>query len=158
MKRVKTLVGVMFCLCLPFLVTGQNAQQANAERASQLSTAVERTIKDKEKNWSLLRSYSVGSASSQRWKSGGRELEVRIFVCRSPEEASKRLARDGVFSIALSQKLEGLGDEAGFISSRYFSWVGVRKGTLVAEVQGPGQELDLTKRFAQHALAQLERD
>jgi hypothetical protein len=156
MKRTTRNVGIMFCLCVPFLATGQNPERATAERASQLATEVERTIKDKEKNWSLKKSHSVGPASSQRWRSGARELELRIFVYDSPEEASKMLAHDGVFEVAMSQELDGLGDEARFISHRYFSWVGVRKGAVLAEVQGPGQELDTTKRFAQYAQAQLK--
>ena len=158
MKRMIRHLSIVFCLCLPLLVTGQDNQRyrAKSERAAQIAANVERTIAAQEPKWWLKKSRSAGSASIQIWKSGPRELELRILVYDSAEEASRMLDAHGVFSVSISQKLEGLGEEARSISHPYFSWVGVRQGPLVAEVQGPGKELELSRRFAEYALKQMD--
>ena len=158
MKRTTRYLGIIICLCVPFLATGQDRvnDRVNTERATQLAGRVERAIKVKEPKWHLTDSHSASSATTQIWKSGKKEIELRIYVYDSPEEASKMLPRHGLFQITGSEKLEGLGDEARFISIRYFSWVGVRKGRMLAEVQGPGQHFDLIRRICQHALDQLD--
>lgn len=135
----------------------RDTDRVNTERAAQVAANVARTIKAKEPKWKLRDSHSESSATTQIWKSGRKEIELRIYVYDSPEKASKMLPRHGGFQIAGSEKLEGFGgDEARYISYRYFSWVGVRKGRMLAEVQGPGQALDLTKRFGQYALEHLD--
>ena len=156
MRRTFMYVGLMICLCAPLLATAQDPGRANAERASQLASSVERTIKVREPKWSLKSSDSEGSVSLRKWTLGPRNLELKIYVYDSPAEASKMLYAHGVFQVAMSQEMKDFGDEARFVAHEYFSWVGVRRGNMLAEVHGPGKELSLSKRFAQHALEQLQ--
>ena len=57
-------------------------------------------------------------------------------------------------SIAGPDPLPKFGDEAYQVTHRYFSWVLVRRGKMLAIVYGP-PALAVTKRFAQHALEEL---
>ena len=157
-KRVPTNVVLIICLCAPFLATAQDrsTDRVNTERSAQVAANVARAIKAKEPKWSLKYSHSASLATEQIWKSGNKQISLRIYVCDSPEQASKWLPTLGGFQISGSEKLEDFGDEARFISIRYFSWVGVRKGRMLAVVQGPGGGFPLTKRFGQYALEQLE--
>lgn len=69
------------------------------------------------------------------------------------------LVGHGAFAVAFSEELKGFGgDEARFIDYPHFSWVGVRRGTTLVEVHGPGKDLALSKRFARHALQELEKN
>lgn len=159
MKRTVRNFGLILSLCVPLLAMGQDQMQANTELATQVSKNVEQTIKDNEKNWSLKQKHLLGPVTWQRWRSGAQELDLRIFVYDSEKEASTRLVNHGAFSVAFSQPLKGFGgDEARFIDYPYFTWVGVRKGSVVVVVQGPGKDMALTKRFVKHALAQLEKN
>ena len=128
----------------------------NTELATRVAARVERAVRSKEPEWSLKKGVSLGPVHTQRWESGRRELEVEVYVRDSPEQASLELDARGVLPVAISQKLEDFGEEARHISHPYVTWVGVRKGRLMASVWGPGGELSLTKRCALYALEQLE--
>ena len=157
MKRTAKYFGSILSLCVPFLAIGQDLKQY--ERVTQLSSNVEQAIKGKEKKWSLKKSEPIGRSSTQLWRSGGQELELRIFVYGSEEEASRMLIGHGSFAVASSEELKGFGgDEARFIDYPHFSWVGVRRGTMLVEVHGPGKDLALSKRFARHALQEIEKN
>lgn len=158
MKQTAAYFGLILSLCVPLLAIGQDARWPNAERVTQLSSTVERTIKDNEKNWSLEKTRMGSRSTTQQWKSGAQQLELRIFVYGSEQEASSKLLSHGTRAVALSEELKGFGgDEARFIDYPHFSWVGIRRGTTLVEVQGPGKEMALTKRFVRHALQELEK-
>lgn len=156
MKRTAACFGLILSLCVPFLAIGQDLKQY--ERVTQISSNVEQAIKGKEKKWTLKKSEPIGRSTTQHWRSGGQELELRIFVYNSEAEASKMLIGHGAYAVAFSEELKGFGgDEARFIDYPHFSWVGVRKGTMLVEAHGPGKDLALTKRFVRHALQELEK-
>ena len=147
--------------CVPALAGGaaldKDAYRLDSELATHIAVNVERTIKAKEPKWRLHEGRSLGHVFNQSWRSsGGSRLNLAIYVCESPEGASRELFSQGAFSVAMSQELEDFGEEARYISIPYFTWVGVRKGRLLATVQGPGRAMPTTKRFAQYALEQLE--
>jgi hypothetical protein len=170
-KRVLTNVVFIVCLCTPFLTTAQDKDAAfrvHHEKAIRISEKIELTIKAKEPKWKLKdvmydgASYQrdgvwqVEVSAYQRWRSRPGELTLTIFVYESDEEASKmQKQRSGWSSVAGSEKLEAFGDEAYYITHRYFSWVSVRRGRVSIEVHGPAG-LTVTRRFAQHALEQIE--
>src|SRR5262249_10343805 len=111
-----------------------------------------------EKNWRLKDKQLLGPVTTQQWRSGAQQLELRIYVYDSDAEASRLLINHGSRSVAFSQELKGFGgDEARYIDYPYFTWVGVRKGSILVTAQGPGKDLALTKRFARHALQELEQ-
>jgi hypothetical protein len=159
MRRTYINAALVVCLCAPLFATAQDAanDQATAQRATQLAGQVERTIKTRERAWRLKETHSEGRVSSQRWMAGPRDLELKIYVYDSPEEASKMLDQHGVFAVALSHDLKDFGDEARVVTHPYFTWIGVRRGNMLAEVHGPGKEVELSKRFAQYALETLSR-
>lgn len=156
MKRTAAYLGLILSLCVPFLATGQDLRQY--ELVSEMSGTVERAIKGKEKKWKLTKTEPMGRSTAQHWRSGSQELELRIFVYGSEEEASRMLIGHGAFAVAYSEELKGFGgDEARFIDYPHFSWVGVRRGKTLVEVHGPGKNLEVTKRFARHALQEVEK-
>lgn len=156
MKRTARYFGLILSLCVPFLAIGQDLKQYQV--ASELSSNVEQAIKGKERKWKLTKTEPMGRSTTQHWRSGSQELELRIFVYSSEEEASRMLVGHGAFAVAYSEQLKGFGgDEARFIDYPHFSWVGVRRGTMLVEVHGPGKDLALTKRFVRHALQELEK-
>lgn len=156
MKRTTACFGLILSLCVPFLAIGQDLKQY--ERVTQLSSNVEQAIKGKEKKWSLKKTEPIGRSTTQHWRSGAQEVELRIFVYGSEEEASRMLVGHGAFAVAFSEELKGFGgDEARFIDYPHFSWVGVRRGTMLVEAHGPAKDLALTKRFVRHALQELEK-
>ena len=159
MKQTGKYFGLILSLCVPLLAMGQDQIKAHTELAAQVSNKVEQTIKNNEKNWSLKKRQLLGPVTTQRWRSGPQELELRIFVFGSEAEASRKLVNHGAFSVAFSQPLKGFGgDEARSIDYPYFTWVGVRQGSTLIEVQGPGKDMALTKRFVKHALSQIEKN
>jgi hypothetical protein len=147
--------------CVPALAgeaaLDKDAYRLSSEQAARTAVNVERTIKSEEPKWRLKESRPLGHVVTQLWRSsGGGELSLAIYVCDSLEGASRKLFQSGSFAIAGSDELEGFGEEARYIDIPYFTWVGVRKGRLVAVVQGPGRAMTTTKRFARYALEQLE--
>lgn len=149
---------LILCLCALSLTVAQDkdTSRLNSEKATRIADNLERTIRSREPKWRLKNSSSDTAVAWQLWGSGGRELDLRVYVYDAPEEASKMLHRHGGFSVAASQQLEHFGEEARFISHRYYTWVGVRRGRLLATAHGPGRELTLTRRFAQHALEEIQ--
>jgi hypothetical protein len=159
MKRTAIYFGLILGLCVPFLATAQDPGQPNAERVKGISSSVEHAIKDKEKNWSIKDKNVLSRSTSQRWRSGAQEVHLRIFIYGSEAEASKMLVNHGSFSVGLSDELKGFaGDEARYLEYLHFTWVGVRKGAIVIEAQGPARNIALTKRFVRHALQELEKN
>lgn len=149
--------------CVPALageaVLDKDAYRIDSELARRIAVNVERTIRAKEPRWRLHEGRALGHIFTQAWKSdGGSRLSIEFYVCETSEGASRTLASRGSFNIAMSQKLEDFGDEAGYIVYPYFTWVGVRKGRLVATVQGPGRAMPTTRRFARYVLEQLVAD
>jgi hypothetical protein len=156
MKRTATFFGLILGLCVPFLAIGQDLRQYQV--ANELSSNIEQAIKGKERKWRLTKTEPMGRSTTQHWRSGAQELELRIFVYSSEEEASRMLVGHGAFAVAYSKQLKDFGgDEARFIDYPHFSWVGVRRGTMLVEAHGPGKDLALTKRFVRHALQELEK-
>ena len=170
-KQVLTKVVLIVCLCIPFLTTAQDkdaAYRVNHEKAIRISEKIELTIKAKEPKWKLKDvMYDAGAyqrngvwqvevSAYQRWMSRAGELTLTVFVYESVEEASRmQKQRSGWSSVAGSEQLEAFGDEAYYITHPYFSWVSVRRGRASIEVHGPAG-LTVTRRFAQHALEQIE--
>lgn len=147
--------------CVPALAgvgaLDKEAYRLDSELARRVAINVERTIRVKEPKWRIYEGVALGHVFTQSWRAdGGYRLNLEIHVCETPEGASQTLLNRGTFSVAMSQNLEDFGDEARYIMYPYFTWVGVRKGRMVAVVQGPGRGLATTKRFAQYALEQLE--
>ena len=147
--------------CVPALAgvgaLDREAYRSDSELARRVAVNVERSLKAKEPKWRIYEGVALGHVFTQSWRAdGGYRLNLEIHVCETPEGASQTLLNRGTFSVAMSQKLEGFGDEARYIVYPYFTWVGVRKGRMVAVVQGPGRGMATTRRFARYALEQLE--
>jgi hypothetical protein len=124
----------------------------------EISASVKQTIRTKEPGWKLKLRLESEFGLHQYFKSNGQEVDISILVYDSPEEASEQLrlhARSS--SLTVGQELKGIGDEAFYITHRYFSWIGVRKGNTLVEVRGPGPELSVTRRFARYGLDQIEK-
>ena len=158
MKNAIRSFGIVLLLCAPGVATAQvrAINRANHEQAMQIGASVKQTIRTKEPGWKPSLSLESEFGSHEYFKAGNRELDISILVYDSPEEASKQLgmhARSS--SITAEQELKGIGDEAFFMSHRYFSWVGVRKGNKLVLVRGPGPELTITRRVARYGLQQM---
>jgi hypothetical protein len=160
MTKVVTMNAVLIiCLCTALLTLAQDkdAHRVNRERANQIAAKVEQAIRVKEPKWKLKQVLEAEVSVQQYWKSGKQEVRLSIFINDSLEEASKLLAsRSNMSSVAAPNKLEGVGDEAYYMTHPYFSVVGVRRGRAVVEVFCSGPALTVTRRFAQYALEQIE--
>jgi len=152
-------LGMMLLLCVPLATQAQDKEtyRMGRERAMQIAANVERTIRTREPKWKLKKTLEAEFSSHQYFESGTGELTLSIYVYGSTKEASKELLVHAMSSsVAAHKELPDIGDEAFYMSHRYFSWLGVRKGRMLVEVRGPGPELTITKRFVQHALAQVD--
>lgn len=150
-------LGIALLVCGPLLVMAQDkdTNRANREYATQVATRLEQTIKTKEPQWKLKDSFQGDFGFHQYWKSGAEELRLSISVYDSADEASKELQFSSQgSSVASPEKLEGFGDEAYYMTHRFFGWVGARKGRTFVTIHAPS--LDVAKRFAEHALDQLQ--
>lgn len=160
MKKVIQTIGMILLLCVPVVATAQIGipDRANRDRATQMGANMERTIKLKEPNWKLKGSLKSDFGSHHYFKADKGEVDISIYVYDSPEEASRQLRIHATWSsLTAESKLEGIGDEAFYMSHRLFSWIGVRKGNTLVEVRGPGPELTVTRRFVRYGLNQLEK-
>ena len=158
MKKAIRNLGIVLLLCAPLVATAQTraTNSANRERAMQIGASVKQIINTREPGWKLKLSLKSEFGTHEYFKLGNQELEISILVYDSPEEASRQLgmhARSS--SVTAEQELKGMGDEAFFMSHRYFSWVGVRKGNKLVLVRGPGPELTVTRRIARYGLQQM---
>ena len=158
MKKAIRNLGLMLLLCAPMVAMAQTRtiNRVNHERAMQIGASVKQTIKTKEPGWKWKLNLESEFGTHDYFRSGTHELDISILVYDSPAEASRQLAglaRSS--SITAEQELKGFGDEAYYMSDRYFSWVGVRKGNMVVAVRGPGPELTVTRRFVRYGLQQL---
>ena len=159
MKHSTRYFGLILSLCVPLLAMGQQLVQRNFEHVNQLTSNVEQAIKGKEKSWKLKDKQLLGPVTTQHWRSGEQQLELRIFEYESEDEAARMLISHGTRSVSLSQELKGFGgDQARYIDYPYFTWVGLRRGKVLVTVEGPGKDLALTKRFARHALQEIEKN
>ncbi len=157
MKRTAGYLGLILSLCVPLLAIGQDLR--HYQLVTQMSDNVAQAIKGKEKKWKLTNTEPIGRTTTQHWRSGAQKVELTISVFNSEEEASRTLVSNGTFAVALAEELKGFGgNEARVIDYPHFSWVGVRMGTTLVEARGPGNDLALTKRFARHALQELEKN
>ena len=157
MKQKAACFGLILSLCMPLLALGQKLKQFD-QRVTQLSSNLERTIKGKEKSWTLEKNEFYDKSNLQNWRSGKQQVELQVFVYDSEAEASRMLVSHGARSVSYSQELKGFGgDEARYIDYPYFTWVGVRRGTVVMVAQGPAKDLAVTKRFVRHALNEVEK-
>jgi len=158
MKAVFRHLGVILMLCSPVAATAQirYSDPANRDRAKEMGLSAQRTIKTKEPKWKLKDVLESEFGFHQYFKSGNSEAELSIYVYDSPEEASRQLGiQSRGSSVTGPEPLKDIGDEAFYMSHRYFSWIGVRKGRMVVVARGPGPELTITTRFVQYGLEQL---
>jgi hypothetical protein len=157
MKKAATFLTTMLLLCVPLLARSQDkdTNRANREYATQLGGRLEEIIKAKEPKWKLKDSAQGSFGFDQYWKSGDLKVRLYIYVYDTPEEASKKLQESSrASSVAIPYPLEGFGDEAYYMTHRFFGWVGARKGRTFVTIHAPS--LDVAKRFAEHALDQLQ--
>jgi hypothetical protein len=151
---------MILLLCAPFAVTAQirYSDPANRNEAKRIGEKVEETVKVKEPKWKLKLLLEAEFGQQHYFKSGKKELDIAIFVYDSVEEASKQLVfYSNSSSLTASLELKDVGDEAFYISHRYFSWIGVRKGRKLVLVHGPGPNLTVTMRFVGYGLAEMEK-
>lgn len=157
MKKAIRNLGIILLLCAPVAATAQirTVNRANRERAKEMSASVKRTIRTKEPGWKFKLTLESEFGFHEYFKSDNQELDISILVYDTQEEASRQLgllARQS--SVTAERELKGIGDEAFYMSHRYFSWVGVRRGRTVVAVYGP-PELRITKRFLRYGLDQI---
>ena len=155
---IRTL-GMILLLCAPIAVTAQTrySDRTNRNEAKRIGSNVERTVKVKEPKWKWKFILESEFGSHHYFKSGKKELDISIFVYDSVEEASKQLGfHANSSSLTASLELKDVGDEGFYISHRYFSWIGVRKGRRLVVVHGPGPNLSETMRFVNYGLAEVE--
>ena len=159
MKKAIRNLGMISLLCLLVTAMAQTrySDPANRNLAKQIGASVERTVRMKEPKWKLKGSLESEFGFHQYFKSGGQKVDLSIYVYDSPEEASKQLRVHTKWSsLTAEEELKGIGDEAFYMSHRYFSWIAVRKGRMLVEVRGPGPELTVTRRFVQYGLEQTD--
>jgi len=157
MKTAITHLGMVLLLCLPVVATAQirYTDPANRNLAKQIGESVLRTIKTKEPKWKLELALESEFGFHPYLKKGRQEVNFSIYVYDSPDEASKQLQSHSRWSsLTAESPLTGIGDEAFYISHRYFSWIGARKGRMLVEVHGP-PGLIIIRRFAQYALDEM---
>lgn len=157
MRKTLTCLVTTLVLCVPLLSLAQDKDtyRTNRDRATQIAANIERSIKSKEMEWRLKDASPEDFGFHQYWRSGKREIRVSISVYNSPEEASNTLqVRSRTSSVAFGEKLDDFGEEAYYLTHRYFGAVGVRKGRTYVEVHAPS--LVLAKQFAQYALEQIQ--
>ena len=149
-------------LLILFLTIGLNAQAQNSqpseegyqlakERAVRLANKLAEAITAQEPKWKLKDGFEGSSGypaegprhlefvKQQFWKAGKYSAEIRIYVCESVEQASIKQKQHSFWSsVSASRPLDGVGDEAYYINYPYFTWISVRKGSIVVAVNGPG--------------------
>lgn len=152
--------GMILLLCVPVAVTAQTRvlDLTNLNQAKRMGANVEQTLKVKERKWKLKGIIESEFGSEHYFKSRKNEITFSFYVYNSPEEASKQLQfHANGSSITAPSELKGIGDEAFYMSHRYFSWIGVRRGRMLVLVYSTDPNLIVTRRFVGYGLEEIEK-
>ena len=141
-------------------------RQALAQQGVALGDKIERTLTAKDSMWRLQYKKKVGDNTKQMWGYGQDSVTVSFFEKATPEEAAKGLlASVASFSRAEIRKVEGVGDEAYFITAPTdqhpergeAAGVMLRKGNVLVyvNVRSHSNGIGVARLFAQHVTEQV---